>query len=76
MESKEVLRLKDQFEVPVALEKSPSSTESWTEERETESAAVPETKMVPETAVPLAGEVMVTEGVALATLMVKFLVAV
>ena len=43
---------------------------------ETESEAVPETEMVPETVEPLAGEIIATEGVGEATLMEKFLEAV
>jgi hypothetical protein len=60
--SEPVFKLKDQLEVPEALEKEPPSTESCTELRVTESEAVPETAMVPETVEPLEGEEMETEG--------------
>jgi hypothetical protein len=61
-EREPVLREKDQLVVPEALEKEPPSTESCTELRVTESEAVPETAMVPETVEPLEGEEMETEG--------------
>ena len=57
-----MLRLKDQLEVPEATEKVPLSTCTATELRPTESEAVPETVVVPETAAPLAGEEMAAEG--------------
>jgi hypothetical protein len=51
------------LEVPEAVEKAPPSTCTATELRATESEAVPETVMVPETVAPLAGEEMATTGV-------------
>ena len=60
--SEAVLRLKDQLLVPDALEKLPPSTATCTAVRATESEAVPETLIVPETVEPLAGEVIATVG--------------
>ena len=57
-----MLRLKDQLEVPDASEKAPLSTCTATELSPTESEAVPETVVVPETVAPLAGEEMAAEA--------------
>ena len=62
LEREVVLRLKDQLEVPEAVEKAPPSTCTATELRATESEAVPETVMVPETVASLAGEEIAAEG--------------
>ena len=75
LEREAVLRLKVQLLVPEALEKLPPSTATCTELMLTESEAVPEMLMEPETVAPLTGEVMATEGAGVATLMLKFLEA-
>jgi hypothetical protein len=62
LEREEVLREKDQLEVPEAEEKAPLSTCTWTELKPRLSEAVPERVMEPETVAPFEGEEMETEG--------------
>ena len=75
MEREVVLRLKDQLLVPEAAEKLPLSTSTATELRPTESKAVPETIVVPETVAPLAGEEMATAGLGLTPVPERAIVA-